>query len=255
MKYTVQKLAKISGVSVRTLHWYYEIGLLKPAHVLENGYRIYEEEQLLTLQQILFFRELGFKLTDIKKILASSDFDKVHALETHRKTLDASMRRLKKLRTTIDTTLTHLKGEMKMQDTQLFEGFDVKKQKEYEDYIRNRYGQQAEKYIEQASRNTKNWTKDDWNDVKAEGDAIHKALVKCIQEGLAPESEPVQEIINRHYHLIERFYEVDKELYVGLAQLYADHPDFRNMYDSYHPELVDFLGEAMRVYAKMHLNG
>ncbi|MFZ0566324.1 MAG: MerR family transcriptional regulator [Chlamydiales bacterium] len=87
MAYTVTKLAKISGVSVRTLYWYDEVGLLKPAYYGSNGYRYYEEEQLLMLQQILFFRELGFELKQIQKILNRSDFDKIIALSSHRKVL------------------------------------------------------------------------------------------------------------------------------------------------------------------------
>src|SRR5580693_2515487 len=87
MAYTVKKVAGISGVSVRTLHFYDEVGLLKPAYHGANGYRFYEEAQLLTLQQILFYRELGFELKKIKAILRQSDFDKVAALESHRKIL------------------------------------------------------------------------------------------------------------------------------------------------------------------------
>ncbi|HEV8052077.1 MAG TPA: MerR family transcriptional regulator, partial [Parachlamydiaceae bacterium] len=84
MVYTVTKLAKISGVSIRTLHWYDHIDLLKPAYYGANGYRYYEEEQLLILQQILFFRELGFELKQIQKLLARGDFDKIVALSSHR---------------------------------------------------------------------------------------------------------------------------------------------------------------------------
>lgn len=87
MAYTVTKLAKISGVSVRTLHWYDRVGLLKPAYHGANGYRFYEEEQLLALQQILFFRELGFELKQIEKILKRSDFDRAKALSSHRQVL------------------------------------------------------------------------------------------------------------------------------------------------------------------------
>ena len=84
MKYGVKELAEVSGVTVRTLHFYDEVGLLKPAYYGPNGYRFYEKKELLLLQQILFFRELGFELKQIKKILGRSDFDKCAALETHR---------------------------------------------------------------------------------------------------------------------------------------------------------------------------
>jgi DNA-binding transcriptional MerR regulator len=89
MAFTVKKLAKLSGVSVRTLHWYDEIGLLKPAYLGANHYRYYQEEQLLILQQILFFKELGFNLNDIQSLLAERDFDKLNSLEAHKQVLQA----------------------------------------------------------------------------------------------------------------------------------------------------------------------
>src|SRR5689334_2313491 len=113
MAYTVKKLAAMSGVSVRTLHWYDEVGLLKPAYHGANGYRYYEEAQLLKLQQILFYRELGFELKQIKRILSRSDFDKVNALESHRKVLRKNLSRTRKLIETIDKTIGHLKGTKK----------------------------------------------------------------------------------------------------------------------------------------------
>src|SRR6185295_2635366 len=113
----------MSGVSVRTLHFYDETGLLKPAYLGANGYRFYEEAQLLTLQQILFYRELGFELKQIKEILGRSDFDRIAALESHRKVLGKDLARIRKLTATIDKTIEHLKGTKKMKSQELFEGF------------------------------------------------------------------------------------------------------------------------------------
>src|SRR4026209_374835 len=111
MAYTVKKLAAMSGVSVRALHFYDEVGLLKPAYLGANGYRFYEEAQLLILQQILFYRELGFELTQIKTILRRPDFDKITALESHRKVLRRNVAHTRKLIQTIDKTIEHLKGK------------------------------------------------------------------------------------------------------------------------------------------------
>src|SRR6478752_4982911 len=110
MAYTVKQVAAMSGISVRTLHFYDEVGLLKPAYVGANGYRFYEEPQLLMLQQILFYRELGFELKQIKMILRRSDFDKIAALESHRKVLCKKAAHTRKLIRTIDKTIEHLKG-------------------------------------------------------------------------------------------------------------------------------------------------
>src|ERR1700749_2389145 len=110
MAYTVKQVAAMSGVSVRTLHFYDEVGLLKPAHVGANGYRYYQEPQLLALQQILFYRELGFELKQIQEILSGDDFEKVAALETHRKVLEENLARPRALIDTIDKTMDHLRG-------------------------------------------------------------------------------------------------------------------------------------------------
>ena len=124
MAYTVKQVAAMSGVSVRTLHFYDETGLLKPAYLGANGYRFYEEPQLLKLQQILFYRELGFELKQIKKILGRRDFEIVAALQAHRKILAKNLTRTQTLIETIDKTVQHLKGK-KMKSEEMFIGFSV----------------------------------------------------------------------------------------------------------------------------------
>jgi DNA-binding transcriptional MerR regulator/quercetin dioxygenase-like cupin family protein len=125
MAYTVKQLAVMSGVTVRTLHFFDEMALLKPAYTKPNGYRIYEEPQLLMLQQILFYRELGFELKRIKEILGQRQFEKVAALKSHRQLLEMNVHRTRTLIETIDKTLGHLKGTKKMKSEELFEGFSI----------------------------------------------------------------------------------------------------------------------------------
>ncbi|HKQ37585.1 MAG TPA: MerR family transcriptional regulator [Verrucomicrobiae bacterium] len=125
MAYTVRQVAAMSGVSVRTLHFYDEMALLKPAYTKANGYRIYEEPQLLMLQQILFYRELGFELKRIKEILRQRKFEKVAALNSHRQILEKNVARTRTLIETIDKTIRHLKGTKKMKNEELFMGFSV----------------------------------------------------------------------------------------------------------------------------------
>jgi len=125
MAYTVKQVAAMSGVSVRTLHFYDETGLLKPAHYGANGYRFYEEPQLLTLQQVLFYRELGFELKQIQRILGQADFEIVAALQSHREDLQKNLTRTHSLIETIDKTIKHLKGTKKMKSEELFTGFSV----------------------------------------------------------------------------------------------------------------------------------
>ena len=123
MAYTVKKLAKLSGISIRTLRFYDEIGTLKPAYYGDNNYRYYEEEQLLMLQQILFYRELGFPLNNILKMISSDDFNKINALMSHRQMLTENLNRTKKLIQTIDQTILHLRGKITMHEEALFDGF------------------------------------------------------------------------------------------------------------------------------------
>ncbi len=123
--YTVKQVAVMSGVSVRTLHFYDEMALLKPAYTKPNGYRIYQEPQLLMLQQILFHRELGFELKRIKKILTQRKFEKAAALKSHRQVLEKNIMRTRALIETIDKTISHLKGTKKMKSEEMFSGFSV----------------------------------------------------------------------------------------------------------------------------------
>src|SRR6266576_3295535 len=125
MAYTVKQVAAMSGVSVRTLHFYDETGLLKPAYHGANGYRFYEESQLLTLQQILFYRELGFELKQIQQILGRADFERIAALESHRQILEKNLAQTRRLIETIDKTIEHLKGTRKMKSQEMFVGFSV----------------------------------------------------------------------------------------------------------------------------------
>jgi len=125
MAYTVKQLALMSGITVRTLHFFDEMALLKPAYIKANGYRIYEEPQLLMLQQILFYRELGFELKRINEILSQRKFKKLAALKSHRQVLEETVTRTRTLIETIDKTLSHLKGVKKMKSEELFTGFSV----------------------------------------------------------------------------------------------------------------------------------
>jgi DNA-binding transcriptional MerR regulator len=125
MAYTVKELAVMSGVTVRTLHFYDEMALLKPAYTAANGYRMYEEPQLLMLQQILFYRELGFELKRINEILSQPKFEKIAALKSHRQVLEKNVTRTRTLIETIDKTISHLKGTKKMKSEELFMGFSV----------------------------------------------------------------------------------------------------------------------------------
>jgi DNA-binding transcriptional MerR regulator len=253
MAHTVKKLAAISGVSVRTLHFYDEVGLLKPAYLGANGYRFYEEPQFLTLQQILFYRELGFELKQIKRILGRSDFDKVAALESHRKVLRKDLARTRKLIVTIDKTIEHLKGTKKMKSQEMFVGFDPKQQEKHEQYLIDRFGEGMKERIAQSKQKVKNWTKADWEKSGAAFAEICKDLVAMMGRQLSSDSPEVQEVIRRHYEWLKQFWTPTRESYVGHSQMIVD-SDLRKAYEASHAELPEFLAAAIKVFAEKELS-
>ncbi|STX51234.1 transcriptional regulator SkgA, mercury resistanc [Legionella busanensis] len=253
MSLTVKQLAKISGVSARTLRFYDQIGLLKPAFYGSNKYRYYGEDQLLILQQILFYRELGFSLSEIQKIICSHDFDKLEALHEHKTALLNNLTKTKALLKTIDKTIAHIRGKIIMSDIEIYEGFNANKQSEYEEYLISKGGL-TQKEIDASWKKVSNWQKRDWEVHQEEGNAINEALVIAMKAGLSPSSEKVQEIIERHYNWVKKFWIPTQESYIGLSQMYLEHKDFKYFYENIHPKLLNFLTEAMTIYANKILD-
>lgn len=239
MDYTVAQLAKISGVSVRTLHWYDEMGLLKPAYYGSNGYRYYEEEQLLALQQILFFRELGFELKRIGKILGRSGFDQRVALSSHRKVLQKELERIRQLIKTID----HLEEKKKMSSKEFFNGFDlVVKAKGGESYF-------AAEEVVLKSAKVQTLSEAERQKIKDEAIDLLQEIALRMKSGSKPTSKEVEELIQAHYRFTERCHLVNQEVYRALAQLYREHPVFRKQLELVDPQLPDFLSAAMDRFA------
>ncbi len=248
MVYTVKKLAALSGVSVRTLHHYDEIGLLKPAFVGGNGYRHYGQEQLLLLQQILFFRNLGFELKKIREIVKKSDFDRMSALLSHRKMLVGELEKTRELIETIDHTIEHLQGKRKMKDNQFFKGLNSPKQKEYEKYLIES-GRHTAVELETGRKKLEKWKPKDWDDVQNEWEALLKDYVHAIDKG--PDSPEALACVRRHLKYLGRFgIETKKEGLVEKAHFYLGHPDWKKTLDAHHPKLQEFMIAAMECYAK-----
>ncbi len=242
--YTVQQLARMAGVSVRTLHHYDQIGLLKPGARTDSGYRIYGEKELIRLQQILFYKELELPLQEVKRILDNPRFDPSQALKGHRKLLQKRIERYYCLIGTIDATLNRLEGEAEMlTDKELYKGFSKEKMGRYKREAREMFG---EEIVERTEQKIKKFSSEKWNEVKAEGDSIARLLSELMDRG-AGDSE-VQKVIERHHAWIENFYEAPADLYRGLGQLYATHKDFRATYDNYRIGLADFFKSAIDYY-------
>jgi len=250
MSYTVKQLGKLAGVSARTLHFYDEIGLLRPATRTASGYRMYGERELLILQQIMFFRQLDVPLEEIRRILADPNFDQVRALRRHRELLEAQAARLGRLIKTVDKTLLMLEGTMTLSDAELYEGFSQEQIERYKRESREAYGVEV---VEESERRAKGMSKGQWQAVRDEGDAVTRGLAGLMDR---PVDDPeVQALIARHYKWVCTFWTPDAAAYTGLGQLYTDNPEFRANYDKYAVGLADFLREAMAYYAEQELAG
>lgn len=248
MQYTVKDLAKLSGVSIRTLHYYDEIGLLKPICYGQNGYRYYGKNELLKLQQILFFRELGLELKKIMKILDRSDFDKITALQSHKKVLKQTIDRTHDLITTIDKTIKHLKGINTMKEEELYFGFNKEKQKAYEQELIERFGEEARTTIKESHQKVKSWSKENWNASGQEFASICKDLTNMLENAKEPDSEEVQTIIARHYAWIKQFWTPTRDSYIGHGQ-FIQESDLSKAYEAYHSDLPKFVAKAIEVFA------
>jgi len=243
--YTVKQLSDLAQVSVRTLHYYDEIGLLTPSQVGGNGYRYYDDDSLLRLQQILFYREIGMELMQIKDVLDSPDFDRVAALKSHRAVLLEKSDRLRNLVNTVDSTIQHLIGEKEMSKKQLFEAFSGEKQKEYEREIRLQYGPDT---VNQSIKRWNGYTKAQQQNVIDEGNQIYTEIAGAIDAGKPAQSEDVQVILQRWHQHIRYFYEPTLDILRGLGELYTSHPDFIANFAKIHPDLAEYMRAGINQY-------
>jgi MerR family transcriptional regulator, thiopeptide resistance regulator len=240
-RHTVKAAAHIAGVSVRTLHHYDQIGLLKPAAHSSAGYRLYDDRDLQRLQQVLFFKELGFDLKEVKRILSDPSFDHRAALVRHRKLLLERQERLGRLIKAVDHSLAALKKGKPM-DTKMFDGFDAA---QYEEEARQRWGHTDA--WKQSQDRWKKLTKQDLADIQQEGKSVIDGLVALSDE--SPADPRVQALVARHHRQInDRFYTCPVEILRQLGEAYVDDPRFAAFYDQFQTGLATFLRDAIRVY-------
>ncbi|MDA8218933.1 MAG: MerR family transcriptional regulator [Dehalococcoidales bacterium] len=245
MAYTVKKVAALASLSVRALHHYDHIGLLKPASVSPAGYRLYTEADLERLQQILFFRELGFGLAEIKRIMNSPGYDRKAALREHRRLLLEKRQRLDKLIQSVERTIESLEGGSKVSEKEMFAGFDQKQIDAWTEEARERWGSE---HVDESLRRTAHYGKADWEALLAEMGDLTKTIADNMERG--PADPAVQEQVGRWYRLInERFYECSPEMFRGLGDLYVDDPRFTATYEKVRPGLAAFMREAMHYYS------
>ena len=252
--YTVNQLAQMAGISVRALHHYDEIGLLKPAFTGDNRYRYYGEEELLRLQQILIHRELDIPLAEIGAILDAPGFDKLATLQQQRNRLEEQARRYARMVKTIDRTIARLKGDRAMKDADLYSGVvSPEKQAEYEHWLIERYGTDMEVQIERSHGAMAGVGKNTIAASMKELEAIEQGLAEGLRRGIPPQSTSLDTMIDRHRAWVSRSWgrECSAQAYAGLADIY-EHPDFRARYESIEAGFADYLMAAMRSWARRH---
>ena len=249
--YTVKELADLAGVTVRTLHHYDQIDLLKPSSRSPAGYRRYASLDLMRLQQIMFYRESGLRLEKIRSILDDPDFNELSALEEHRAALHRQVGRLTKLLTTVDRTIQKItEANAMVTDKDLYEGFSDEQVARYEKEANERYDPEL---VRITKERLGKMSKGQWQAVQEEGEAVSQGLAGMMDR--QPGDPQVQEFISRHHAWIENFYPCPGDVYRGLGQLYGENEEFRAYYEKYAPGLADFMQAAMTLYADRTLPG
>lgn len=251
---TVKQLAAISGVTVRTLHHYDEIGLLAPAHVGANGYRYYGRAELLRLQRILFHRELGVPLSEIGELLALEGADQVGVLLRHRERLEAQRERYRVLIDTIDRTVADINGETPMPNADLYKGFSAEKQADYEAWLIAREGEPMRANIEHARKAMSKMSEAEQDAMMATLRDIETGLAEGMKRGIDPASDAVDGLLLRHRAWVAAAWDkpCPPEAYAGLADLYMSHPDFVTRYETLAPGFAAWLTDAMKTHAVKH---
>jgi MerR family transcriptional regulator, thiopeptide resistance regulator len=248
--FTVKQLSKLAGVTPRTLHHYDAIGLLKPSRIGANGYRYYEQESLLRLQQILFYRELDIPLDEIRKIMGRPDFDVLEALQGHKQALNQDVNRLSRLIATVDTTILHLKGLSTMSDQEYFRGFTPEEEEKYTEEAAQMYDPAT---VKASAKKWKSYTPAEKKNIGGEGNAVYSELLAAMSKGAG--SVEAQSAVEHWHRHIQYFWTPDDDQLLGLADLYNDDPRFRGNFDKISPGLAGFIREAVKAYVQKRKSG
>ena len=251
MEYTINKLAKLAGVSTRTLRYYDELGLLSPVRISSNGYRIYGQKEIDRLQQILFYRELGVPLEQIKKIMSPRDFDGGAALRNHLAALLARRKQLDLLIYNVEKTIKAAKGEAIMSDKEKFDGFIQKlvgdNECQYGEEIRAKYGDDA---VDRSNARIRGMTEEQYAGAEALRLECEKTLKAAFEQG-DPAGALAQRACELHKKWLCYFWDhYSKEAHIGVTQMYMDDPRFTAYYDKIAAGCAEFLRAAVLIFCK-----
>ena len=249
MEYTVQKLARLAGISTRTLRYYDEIGLLPPARTSASGYRIYGQVEVDRLQQILLYRELGVTLETIREIVTDPAFDRLRALREHREQLLNRRRQLDLIITSVENTIAMTEGRMPINDKEKFDGFKqtmvADNEKKYGKEIRERYGDDS---VKRSNEKVLNMTPEQYEEVTKLAREVKTTLSTAFKMG-DPASEIAQQAADLHKRWLTcHWSDYSPAAHAGVAQMYVDDERFRAYYDDEQPGTAEFLRDAVHIY-------
>lgn len=251
MEYSMNRLTKLAGISPRSLRYYDEIGLLKPARVAESGYRFYGQAQVDALQQILLYREMGFSLKEVKQLLSSPDFNREQAFEQHLSSLLEKRERLDRLIDNVRKSLAEMKGEIRMTDQEKFDGFKQKliaeNEQRYGKEIREKYGEEA---VEAAHEWIGNLSQEAYDHAEHLRLDFEQKLLAAFEEG-NPAGALAQQACDLHRQWLGVYSpHYSKEYHKGLADMYVADQRFRVNYDKLAPGCTEFLRDAVHIYCR-----
>lgn len=244
--YKVKEVSNITGISIRMLHHYDKIGLLKPTDMSEAGYRLYNDKDLEKIQQILIYRELDFSLKEIKDILFNNKENLKETLKSQKNLIIEKRNRLNRIVETIEKTINGMEGDLVMSKKGMFEGFDIDKHnKLYEKEVEKKYGE-SDAYKE-SKKKTSKYSKEDWNNIMEQIDGVYRELAELKDRDVS--DEKVQALVHNWRMIISKnFYNCSVEIFSGLADMYIYDERFTKNIDKYGEGFAGFLSEAMKYY-------
>lgn len=245
---TVGSVAKLAGVTVRTLHHYDQLGIVVPSSRTAAGYRTYGRAEIERLQEVLFFRELGFGLDEIKRIVDQPTYNRIAALRRQRELLEAQRDRVASLIDAVGRAVYAEEMGMQMTNEEMLDVFGDFDPAEYEDEAKERWG--STDAYRQSARRTARYTKEDWQALGAEADEINERFLALMADGKSPDSDAAMEVAEQHRaHISRWFYDCPKETHAGLGQMYVSDQRFTDNIDKAGEGLAGYMAAAIAANA------
>jgi MerR family transcriptional regulator, thiopeptide resistance regulator len=248
MGLSIGEIAELASVSVRTLHHYDELGLLVPSVRTEAGYRLYCDEDVAALQQVLFFKELGFGLADIARIMHDPTFDRLEALQMQHRMLSDKAAQLALMVEAVDAAIDATEGGVTLDAKDMLEVFGDFDPKQYEAEVEKRWGN-TDSYA-QSARRTKRYTKEDWQRFKDESEANGGRMIELFDAGVAPSDPRAMDVADEARLLIDRwFYDCSREMHACLGEMYVADPRFKANYEKMREGMAQWFSDAIKANA------